>query len=45
VLLLSRYNEQVAVSRFVGKGLAGFLQKPFTLEALIEKVHEILEPS
>lgn len=45
VLLISGYNEQDAISRFSGKGLAGFLQKPFTPEALIEKVHEILHDS
>lgn len=29
VVLTSGYNEQDATSRFVGKGLAGFLQKPW----------------
>ena len=42
VLLISGYSEQDAISRFAGKGLAGFLQKPFGPGALIEKVHEIL---
>jgi len=45
ILLMSGYNEQVAVSRFVGKGLAGFLQKPFKLEDLVAKVHEALQSS
>jgi len=31
VVLMSGFNEQDATSRFVGKGLAGFLQKPFTV--------------
>ena len=34
VLLMSGYNEQDAIARFVGKGLAGFIQKPFNLEDL-----------
>jgi len=29
VILMSGFNEQEAVSRFVGRGLAGFVQKPF----------------
>jgi len=28
VILSSGYNEQDATSRFVGKGLVGFIQKP-----------------
>ncbi len=43
VLLMSGFNEQDAVSRFAGKGLAGFLQKPFTPTALQEKLKSILE--
>jgi PAS domain S-box-containing protein len=31
VLLMSGYNEQEAVARFVGQGLAGFIQKPFSI--------------
>jgi PAS domain S-box-containing protein len=42
VILISGYNEQDATSFFVGKGLAGFIQKPFTLEKLIEKLNELL---
>jgi len=34
VILCSGYNELDAVQRFAGKGLGGFLQKPYTLEAL-----------
>ena len=29
VVLTSGYNEQEATARFVGKGLAGFIQKPW----------------
>ena len=38
VLLMSGFNEQEAVGRFVGKGLAGFIQKPFTPDQLREKL-------
>jgi CheY-like chemotaxis protein len=38
VLLMSGFNEQEAMGRFVGKGLAGFIQKPFTPEQLREKL-------
>ena len=43
VLLMSGFNEQEAIARFTGKGLAGFIQKPFTLPALREKLQEILK--
>lgn len=42
VILSSGYNEEDATSRFAGKGLAGFLQKPYTPEALEEKLQEVL---
>ncbi len=38
VLLMSGYNEQEVTRLFVGKGLAGFLQKPFRADDLYEKV-------
>ena len=38
VVLMSGFNEQEAISRFTGKGLASFLQKPFTFEALSETI-------
>jgi DNA-binding NtrC family response regulator len=34
VVLMSGFNRVQAVDRFSGKGLAGFLQKPFTLDGL-----------
>jgi len=34
-----------AVARFAGKGLAGFLQKPFTITAVRDGLREVLEPS
>jgi CheY-like chemotaxis protein len=42
VLLMSGFNEQDAVHRFAGKGLAGFIQKPFKPETLYAKLQEIL---
>jgi len=41
VVLSSGYNEQEATSRFTGKGLAGFIQKPYhpdALEAVIQSI-------
>ena len=45
VLLMSGFNEQEAINRFTGKGLAGFLQKPFRIEDLQEKLRIILDPT
>lgn len=42
VLLMSGFNEVDAVNRFAGRGLAGFLQKPFKPEALRDKLRAIL---
>jgi len=42
VLLTSGYNEQDATNRFAGKGPAGFIQKPFRVASLVEKIREIL---
>jgi len=42
VILSSGYNEQDVVNRFAGKGLAGFVQKPYTSNELIIKVREVL---
>ena len=38
VMLSSGYNEQDATSRFAGRGLAGFLQKPYTAMQLIDRM-------
>ena len=35
VVLMSGFNEQDAIAQFTGKGLAGFLQKPFQFEELM----------
>ncbi|MCG6926116.1 MAG: PAS domain-containing protein [Acidobacteria bacterium] len=44
VILMSGYNEQDTTSRFVGKRLAGFLQKPFTLQDLEARLRAALGP-
>jgi PAS domain S-box-containing protein len=45
VVLSSGYNEVEAVRRFTGKGLAGFIQKPYSAIALTEKVRSVLAKS
>lgn len=42
VILSSGYNEQEATSRFTGKGLAGFIQKPYRAQELIDLLRTIL---
>jgi CheY-like chemotaxis protein len=44
VLLSSGYAEAEATSRFVGRGLAGFIQKPYRPEALVAAVRRALKP-
>jgi PAS domain S-box-containing protein len=43
VLLSSGYSEHEATSRFAGKGLAGFVEKPFTPPELVEHLRAVLE--
>ena len=43
VILSSGYNEQETIQLFVGKGLAGFLQKPYTMEALRAALQKALK--
>lgn len=43
VILTSGYNEQEVTSSFAGKGIAGFIQKPFRRDALVEVVRKELE--
>jgi FixJ family two-component response regulator len=38
VILSSGFNEVEAVRRFTGKGLAGFIQKPYTARSLAAKL-------
>ncbi len=44
VVLTSGYSEQEVTTRFAGKGLAGFIQKPYTLELLTERIAAVLPP-
>jgi len=45
VIMSSGYNEQDVTQRFVGKGLAGFIQKPYQLSTLVAVLEEVLEKS
>ncbi|MHB8520159.1 MAG: CHASE domain-containing protein [Limisphaerales bacterium] len=42
IVLMSGYAEEDVAGRFAGKGLAGFLSKPFKPETLREKIHTAL---
>ncbi len=42
VILASGFSESDATRHFEGRSLAGFLQKPFTLTRLSERVHAAL---
>jgi PAS domain S-box-containing protein len=42
VVLSSGFNQVEAVRRFTGKGLAGFIQKPYTSSALAETVKRLI---
>jgi len=43
VIICSGYNEQEISQKFAGKGLAGFLKKPYTLAELQDKIKYILQ--
>jgi len=43
VIMSSGYNEQEITQRFAGKGLAGFIQKPYQSHELTEKLMQVLE--
>jgi PAS domain S-box-containing protein len=43
VILSSGYSEQEATERFEGRGLAGFLQKPYRPSRLIDAMRSVLE--
>ena len=42
VIISSGYNRQDVTRRFIGKGLAGFIQKPYRLSELIAKLKEVI---
>ncbi len=43
VILSSGYNEQDATQQFVGKGLAGFIQKPYVAADLVARIKAIMD--
>ncbi len=43
VIVSSGYNEVEAIRHFTGKGIAAFIQKPYTSAQLAEKVKSVLE--
>jgi PAS domain S-box-containing protein len=42
VIISSGYNEQEVTQKFIGKGLAGFIQKPYRLSMLREVIRKLL---
>ena len=42
IVLMSGYNEGDAIARFAGQGLAGFLQKPFTVDDIRKQLRAAL---
>ena len=44
VLLSSGFNEVEAIRRFSGQGLSGFVQKPYTASALVQRIRAVLQP-
>ena len=42
VIMSSGYNEQEVTQKFVGKGLGGFIQKPYRLSALKEAMQKLI---
>ena len=43
IIVSSGYNEMEAIRRFTGRGIAGFIQKPYTAAQLAEKIKGVLE--
>lgn len=43
VILSSGYNEPEALDHFAAEGLAGFIQKPYRAEELLQKMRSVLE--
>ncbi len=43
VVISSGYNRQDVTRRFIGKGLAGFIQKPYRLSELTAKLKEVID--
>jgi two-component system, cell cycle sensor histidine kinase and response regulator CckA len=45
IVMTSGYSEQEVVAQFVGKGLAGFVQKPYKADLFLGKIRDILRGS
>jgi PAS domain S-box-containing protein len=45
VIMSSGYNEHEVTQRFIGKGLAGFIQKPYKLSTLRDTLAQVLPAS
>ena len=43
IVMTSGYSEQEVVAHFVGKGLAGFVQKPYKADVLLGKIRDVLQ--
>ena len=43
IVLMSGYSEERVASELASRGPSGFLKKPFTPEALLARVREVLE--
>ena len=44
VIVSTGLPEETAMRRFAGADIAGFIQKPYTLHALVDKVRSVLKP-
>lgn len=44
-VLMSGYNEEEVTSQFIGKGIAGFVQKPFRAAELLQAIRQAIGPS
>ena len=45
ILVSSGYSEQETMKHFTGLGIASFIQKPFQVEVLIEKIQTLTQPA
>ena len=45
VIMSSGYSESEVTQKFAGKGLVGFIQKPYNMSDLWEAVRRIVVPS
>lgn len=43
IVICSGYSEEDSIASFEGKGLAGFMQKPYSLAQLKQQLHDLLE--